>query len=639
MCCFTPGINSSSLAPAPVMVLLVLCWFCAVACVSSKVVHQANGIVSIITEIEPDRTPVAYLQAVDTPGRAPSLRPPEKPVRVSTNIHQGNNRPPETRNRGVPFVVQTENIPLEEGQFRVKSAEIRLVNPDTRLVQHAPAPVEEKKEEQVASEQEDERKNDPKAESASDNKVVYPLKNSEDDQANRESRYRGDFTPNRDLDRPKKQGRYGYQTPRGGDVRNDPNTRIRDDDRPTKIYKQATDRPLRRGDEFVTSKRKTGKAGYYVTNPPLSRPSYRRPSDNDRNKDSGSRDFRRDDLRDNNNNGRIKTEKDYSSKTVVKYPNGQAHEKERRVESSSKFKIGSSENKKYPNPTDYRKNDRFSERSPFNRDETESDELHGSSSFLESSIENDDGSFEHSYSGKDFYGRNRFGDYGNTGLVGIGGGYRGGYGNENHFEKAGGNDYVTASEFARGAKGSKGHSDEDSFLNEQSEKHGHGKNKGYTEEKDSDKKSHLDESTRYTSGQQASVGSKGENFHKNKGHRKGHKKSGFHSVVHKDEFNKKEEFYDEEHNSGEDRHHGHKSGQHVDKAGGHDKKEHLDSGHHDSHRGHEGGHDKGQRYQQQQRYHKDRGHSGHYGHEDEHEKRSGHKEGEIHQHSEFGRYR
>lgn len=637
--------------------VVLLCWVvCAVAPAYPKVVQQADGIISIITELEPEKIPVSYLQAVETP--------------------LGGGASTESRNQH------------DEQPVRVRSAKIRVVDPETgfKVVHHGVVTEEnENKNKAENSTKESERRVARQPEYPSSYKVIYPSVIPEYFSGN-EDRNRNSFQGRR------KEGRYGYQTPRRDNtVRTEQMTRIRNNDDPAKIYKHTVVRPVTKDDE-ARQKTKYGKAGRYgkyakKRGPVVVSSEIGDNSDNFGREHSSSRSkigrpgkyiqrgpivnagpgvgevvessSYENEYPPYNNPDKRKTEKEYSSKTMVRFPDGYAQDNEKRVESSSRYRTGSSyktpaekstkrnhqhrivENK-YPKEesSENVELDRPAITNPVNRkydgrqvpdidisenSKVESDQpLQEAGSVLGTGIIDgvDDGLIEDGgviYSGG-----------------GYGGGYGGGFDKEKHFEKEKGKEYVAAHDSSHGAKGEKGYSKKEAFSKGENEKHGHEENKAYAKEKEGDEKSHLDKSTHYSAGHKAAEGAKETDYHREKGHRKGHKKSGFRTVHHKDEFKKNEEFFDEEHDTGGHQEHGHKAKEHKEKTGGHDKKAYLDSGHHHSSRGHEGGHENGNKYNQHKGHHQEKGHSGHYGHEQEYGKKSGFKEGEQHGHSEYG---
>ncbi|KAG8336567.1 hypothetical protein J6590_042084 [Homalodisca vitripennis] len=585
------------------MVVCLWVWQGLVAAATALVVIQPDGIVSIITELEEDKTPVAYLQAVD-----------------------------KSQSRTSPIVFKTPAPPLEHGEFRVSSGKIRVVDPDSGFqVVHPSSELDGSGKFHEIVQQ----RSGSQAETSPRFKVVYPaiipegLANHKD--------LRKDSIHNKNLNgvlHRRKVGKYGNQTPRRENtVRTEKTTRIRNNNEPAKVYKHTIVRPVSEDDE-VGRPRKYGKAGRYgkyVTQTPFLRPTLGVGEVID-SSDIGS------EVSANYDPSRHKTKKEYSSKTVTRYPDGYEQGNERRIESSSKFRTGSKVKNNYKTPVesppkDVRKH--FDVKTPSSINEQldpeqpvqEATSLLGSGPIedLDDGLVGDTGG---AYIGKSYGGGVQ--DYGGYG------GYVGGIDKGNNYEQEKGKGYVAAHNSAHGAKGQKGHNHEEGYSKGKSEQHAQDEDKGYSVEKGGDTKSHLDKTSQYAAGHQASEGAKGSDFHKEKGHKKGHKKSGFRTVHHKDEYKRNEEFYDEEHTSGDEKHQGHKTQEHLEKSGGEDEKSHLDSGNHQESHGHEGGHEKGQGHTQQKGYQKEKGHSGHYGNEEEYGKKSGHSEGETHGHSGHG---
>ncbi|KAL1131658.1 hypothetical protein AAG570_011271 [Ranatra chinensis] len=129
------------------------------------------------------------------------------------------------------------------------------------------------------------------------------------------------------------------------------------------------------------------------------------------------------------------------------------------------------------------------------------------------------------------------------------------------------------------------------------QEHGHEDNAGVAKSTTGEKKGHLKETNSYTDGQQASLGDKGTKSHRSKGHKKGKKTTGFHSVHHKDEYKKDEVFYDED--SSVDEEQGHELGHYAYKGedGVSGKYGHLDSGYASATEGYKSDKEKGVAYE------------------------------------------
>lgn len=634
-------------------------------------VHQPDGIISIITELEPEKAPVSYLQAVESPAE-----------------------------RRAPLVVDaTPSPPLAEGEFRVRSTKIRVVDPDTGFevvhegpVENADASITNTKD--AKRSQEGDRKREIKHDSATDIEASYPSRarysSAKDDYPVR-IEDRSEFPDA--YKRRRKPGRYGYQTPRREDmVRSEKTTRIKNNDEPLKVYRETLVMPASQQDELL-ARRKPGKTGRFVRykslNPsvdiddvndvPKRKPSQipsitekpgrygKYKTQNPTPEFVGTKRFRNShvpvpnppqavgEVVDNSNVGSEsiqpsiprKTKTEYSTSTVVRFPDGYAKDNEKRVESSSNYKTASNSRNNYKSPTVTsldNLNRKFDGKDISNSGDSINAKLESDpqpipqgSSFVTSGLDDDVVNDEGVLYAEGGYGGVGVGEgVGISSYGGIGDSYGGGFEKEKHFEKDKGKHYVADHHAAHGAKGQKGFSNEEAFSKGQSKQHGQDENKGYHKENEGEKKSHLDKSSQYAAGHQAAEGAKATDYHTEKGHRKGHKKSGFRTVQHKDEYNKKEEFFDEEHDIGGVHKEGHNTEHHSDKQGGEDKKAHLDAGHHHGSRGHAGGHEKGQGYNQHKGHRQEKTHSGHYGQEEDYGKKSGHNEGEVHGHSEFG---
>ncbi|KAK9502235.1 hypothetical protein O3M35_011043 [Rhynocoris fuscipes] len=191
----------------------------------------------------------------------------------------------------------------------------------------------------------------------------------------------------------------------------------------------------------------------------------------------------------------------------------------------------------------------------------------------------------------------------------------------------------------KGDSGDKGHKSHEVYSKGHSEKHGHEENKGGHVEESGEKTGHHDEENHYSKGHSASSGHKGTEKEHVKGHKKGHKTKGFRTVHHKDEYKKDEVFYDEEHDAGSQKNHGHDQSEHKHAEGGKSKKGHLNSGYKDAQKGYHGDKEEGHSYESSKGHTGHEGHNSHHAHHQHYNKGEGHTEGEVHGHGGKGYFR
>ncbi|XP_044748771.1 sarcoplasmic reticulum histidine-rich calcium-binding protein-like [Coccinella septempunctata] len=159
-------------------------------------------------------------------------------------------------------------------------------------------------------------------------------------------------------------------------------------------------------------------------------------------------------------------------------------------------------------------------------------------------------------------------------------------------------------------KKKKGHHDE--------EKHG----KKYADKGGEEKKQH-EEHGHHGDYHKGEKGEKGSEFSEEGKHSKGHSTKGEHNIHKKDEYEKKQEFYDEHHEGGEHEKHG--AFHHDDEyeKGGHTKGGHHKKGDHNDHYGKKSHHEEGHFYDEKDGKKKASGHKQHHSHNTKHGKKVG----------------
>ncbi|KAH1026793.1 filaggrin [Dendroctonus ponderosae] len=197
-------------------------------------------------------------------------------------------------------------------------------------------------------------------------------------------------------------------------------------------------------------------------------------------------------------------------------------------------------------------------------------------------------------------------------------------GNHNaEFEKGGGKDFHAhhhGEHGDKGEKGYKGHHQHEKALKGHHDKENH--HHGYGEE-GAHKKEHHHEDGYHGEHHKSHGGKKGAKFSEEGQHNKGHSTKGSHSIHKKDEYEKKTEFFEEDHEGGDSEKHGGFSHKNEYKKGGHQKSGHKKGGHQEGHHGRKGANAKGGHYRDEHGHDSKGGHEHHHQHDTKH----GHKQG------------
>ncbi|KAL1509117.1 hypothetical protein ABEB36_003909 [Hypothenemus hampei] len=196
-------------------------------------------------------------------------------------------------------------------------------------------------------------------------------------------------------------------------------------------------------------------------------------------------------------------------------------------------------------------------------------------------------------------------------------------GGDGQFEKGGGKDFNShhhGEHGEKGEKGYKGHHHHEKGQKGHHDKEGH--HKEYDENGGQKKKHHHDDGY-HGEYHKSQGGKKGSKFKEEGEHNKGHSTKGSHSIHKKDEYEKKTEFFEEDHEGGESEKHGGFSHTEEYHKGGHHKVGHNKGGHHEEDYGKKGESAKGGHYKEEEGHSKHAGHDNHHKHDEKH----GHKKG------------
>lgn len=334
--------------------------------------------------------------------------------------------------------------------------------------------------------------------------------------------------------------------------------------------------------------------------------------------------------------------RDFRSKTTMKFPDGYAKEQKRRHEESSNYKNGVKMNKSYKTPESVgnleQKDSSVDDNSIIKSITYPSNEPLRLDKFDDSLDSDYIQDVDDDYSNNDGYAFNNGnvfngkwsngGKWSNNNGFDQLNGYKPDIFQGNAYEKGNGKAVEEAYTSDKGEKGDKGYKKEAEYKKGQKETHGHVESKGEDSVKDSEKKAHIDEAKQYAEGHDSGQKQKASDYVQRSGHKKGHKKSGYHKVHHKDEYKKDEEFYDEEHNSGEQKSQGHTSEQSSHESGGSQQQGHVDAANHEAKSSESGGKEQGKSYKQAEGFKGENGEHAYHNQQEEHANKSEQKEKE-----------
>ncbi|XP_050513079.1 sarcoplasmic reticulum histidine-rich calcium-binding protein-like [Diabrotica virgifera virgifera] len=192
---------------------------------------------------------------------------------------------------------------------------------------------------------------------------------------------------------------------------------------------------------------------------------------------------------------------------------------------------------------------------------------------------------------------------------------------EGSHKKGGGKESYSSHKGEKGEKGDKGYKGH--HHHEKGDKGHHTKEnheKEY-EEKGGEKKNHHHDdgySAEYHKGEK---GNKGSKYHEEGKHSKGHSTKGEHSIHKKDEYEKKQEFYDESHEEDGFEKDGEYFHEDDYKKGSQEKGSFDKGGEEEAHYGKKHHHDKGGHFKEQKGHKGSKGHDSHHEHEEKHGKK------------------
>ncbi|CAH1955142.1 unnamed protein product [Acanthoscelides obtectus] len=188
-------------------------------------------------------------------------------------------------------------------------------------------------------------------------------------------------------------------------------------------------------------------------------------------------------------------------------------------------------------------------------------------------------------------------------------------GSDHHHAKGGGKSYHSEHHGSHGDKGDKGYKGHHHHEKGQKGHHKKENHNNHYEEKEGHDKEHHHDDGYHAQHEKGEEGKKGSKFQEEGEHSKGHSTKGEHNIRKTDEFEKKQEFYEESHEGGDFEKDGEFYHEDGYKKGGHEKGGHEHGGEEHSHHGKESKHEKGGHHQED-KGHKDAG--GHDSHHDEH---------------------
>ncbi|VEN38712.1 unnamed protein product [Callosobruchus maculatus] len=197
-------------------------------------------------------------------------------------------------------------------------------------------------------------------------------------------------------------------------------------------------------------------------------------------------------------------------------------------------------------------------------------------------------------------------------------------GNNHHHAKGGGKSYHSEHHGSHGDKGDKGYKGHHHHEKGQKGHHKKENHNNHYEEKEGHDKEHHHDDGYHAQHEKGEEGKKGSKFHEEGEHSKGHSTKGEHNIRKTDEFEKKQEFYEESHEGGDFEKDGEFYHEDGYKKGGHEKGGHEHGGEEHSHHGKESKHEKGGHHQE------DKGHKDAGGHDSHHDQHSTHGKKDSH---------
>ncbi|CAH1159861.1 unnamed protein product [Phaedon cochleariae] len=195
------------------------------------------------------------------------------------------------------------------------------------------------------------------------------------------------------------------------------------------------------------------------------------------------------------------------------------------------------------------------------------------------------------------------------------------------YEKGGGkehHEHHKGSHGEKGDKGYKGHHHDEKGQKGHHIKENHAKE--FEEKGGSNKKHHHDDGY-HAEHHHGEKGEKGHKFSEEGDHSKGHSTKGEHNIRKKEEYEKKQEFFDESHEEGDFEKDGaffHEDSFHK---GGHEKGGHKKGDHEENHYGKKHSEEKGGHYKEDKGHKSSGGHDSHHHHEDKHGDEESHSGG------------
>ncbi|XP_066140845.1 uncharacterized protein [Euwallacea fornicatus] len=200
-------------------------------------------------------------------------------------------------------------------------------------------------------------------------------------------------------------------------------------------------------------------------------------------------------------------------------------------------------------------------------------------------------------------------------------------GGDGEFEKGGGKEFHAHHDGQHGEKGEKDYKGH--HHHEKGHKGHHDKENHHKEydEGGGDKKEHHHDDGYHGEHFRSHGGKKGAKYKEEGEHSKGHSTKGSHSIHKKDEFEKKTEFFEEDHEGGDSEKQGGYSHSEEFKKGGHSKSGHKHGGHHKEEHGKKSEHQKGGHHKEEHGHDEKEGRGHHHAHDTQWGEKDGKSDG------------
>lgn len=172
--------------------------------------------------------------------------------------------------------------------------------------------------------------------------------------------------------------------------------------------------------------------------------------------------------------------------------------------------------------------------------------------------------------------------------------------------------YNSENHSKKGDKGSTDYKSDHQYSHGNSGKYGGESESGHHNENGGNKKSYVDDVSKYNNHHEEGQSSRGGKHSEKKQHKKGSKTTGYHNVYHKDEYKKDHIFYDTADHSGQFSKYGSEHQNHEGQSGSKQQGGYHDSAYKEGNRAKQGSHDRGHFDNAHRDFHKQQGHDSHY---------------------------